>query len=274
MSRLKFASIGDVCVDVYSQEKREVLGGTAYNVAVAAGKLGTQTSLISAIGTDSYSQRYLVTTKQLGINTTHLRQMPGSTSNVTVTLDSQKRPTFLKWNLGVLKDYSLSLSDLDFVGQHKIARATMLIPLTQLFNQFAKRNLPETLKVGEFAGGSEYSCPIETLNHYKRGLDIYIRSVSASREAELTFLADFAQKNKKIVVATLGSRGSVVFTADKTYRQKAVELHEQVVDTTGAGDTYTAHFLIVYATTKNIAVAMQKATQATAKSITHKRFTK
>lgn len=265
MSKITFASVGDTCLDIYSQEKREFLGGTAYNVAIATQKAGGGASLVSAVGTDTYGQVYLENAKQLGIDTSHLKVVAGITSNVSITLDTQKHPTFSKWNVGVLDNYLLSSDDLEFLAAHQIARAVLFKPLTKLIDQFAKHKMPQTLKVGDFAGGSTYSYDVQIVNEYKNDLDIFIRS---SNKSEIDFLKDFAAKNKKIVLATLGNKGSIVFANNKVYRQPAVKLPNQVIDTTGAGDCFTAHFLISYFKSKNIQLALQSATQEAAKIIT------
>lgn len=63
--------------------------------------------------------------------------------------------------------------------------------------------------------------------------------------------------NEKVVIITEGKKGSYGYANDKVFHQKAVAV-EKIVDTTGAGDAYTAGFIAEFHKSKNIEKAMEK----------------
>ncbi len=70
------------------------------------------------------------------------------------------------------------------------------------------------------------------------------------------------QLSEKVVIVTVGAKGSYGYVSQKVYHQIAVKA-DKIVDTTGAGDAYTAGFLAGYIKNDSIEKAMwQGATYA------------
>ncbi len=63
--------------------------------------------------------------------------------------------------------------------------------------------------------------------------------------------------HSSLVVVTEGKKGSYAYYKGKVYHQKAYPVDE-IIDTTGAGDGYTASFIAEYFRSKNIEKAMDK----------------
>lgn len=256
---MRFASIGDCCIDTYPNKK--VLGGTAYNSAVVAQKYGAETSLISAIGDDANGKLYQQALQEQDINRTHLQITSASTSTIDVTLDEHSSPIFGPWDLGALRNWELTHEDLDFIKQHDIAKTICLRPMEKVFQTFCSTSMPYTLKVGDFNGNSTYtSFTPNEIAAYADGLDILVKSINGKDTEIIDSLKMLSDEKNKIVLLTLGSKGSICFANHQTYIQEAVEL--QVTNTTGFGDAYIAVFLLTYFKTKNIQQAMSEATSA------------
>ncbi len=68
----------------------------------------------------------------------------------------------------------------------------------------------------------------------------------------------------KIVIITEGKKGSYAYLNGKVFHEKAVEV-EKIVDSTGAGDGYTAGFISEYLKTKDIEKSMGKGSSYAAK---------
>ena len=253
---LKIASIGDCCVDVYPKEKKYFLGGTAFNRAVYLAKNGTQTSLVSAVGTDNWGQKYLAACKKLKINTDYLTVLPGTTSHVNITLNQNQQPDFSAWDLGVLKNFAPTLPK----NQDAVI-ATYLKPIKPL------ATLPSgPFRVVDFCGGSIYSPQLSIIKQLLPRLDLVVRSAAA---VELPALKQLAKSSNKIVLVTLGKNGSILFSGQKEYHQPAISA--KTSDTTGAGDVYISSFVLNYLKTKNIPQSMRLAAQAAAAAITSPR---
>lgn len=262
---IRLCAIGDCCADVYS-DGRTNLGGTAYNVAIAAQKAGAQTSIFSAVGSDEIGKQILANLRVSRVDMSHLRIVPGKTSSIPIHLDSQGKPVYGRWDLGAMKNFHMSQSDQVFLKSHDIVRAVMFTPIKHLFEEFYRLNLDRTIKVGDFAGTSADSIDVSAIEPYADGLDVIIKSVEEENVQALHALQSFARRYSCMALALLGSRGSKVFTKEKTYYQPAQKIETK--NTIGAGDVYQAYFLTKYLQTKNIPKAMRIATEMAARAIT------
>ncbi|EKD67207.1 MAG: PfkB protein [uncultured bacterium] len=253
---IRFASIGDCCADIYDDGTVK-LGGTAYNVALAASKAGAHTSIISAIGTDSIGNKFLQSFKKNNIDFTHLTRISGNTDTIKIKLVNTK-PTYSDWKTAAIKTVT---SDRTFLRSHDAARAVLFTSTKRLFDEFCSIDLRKTLKIGDFAGTSLDSYPVSIIKQYAKSLDVIIKSVEDSRSLAILQQLSF----HCLVLALLGKRGSIVFTKNKMYKESSLAV--QTKNTTGAGDVYQAYFVVTYLQTKDIQKSMKIASQAAAKAI-------
>jgi fructoselysine 6-kinase len=245
---LKIASIGDCCVDIYPQQQKFVLGGTAFNRAVWLAQNGAEVSLVSAVGTDTYGQQYLAACRKLKINTEYLAVLPGQTSRVEIILDQDRSPQFSAWQLGVLKNFLPQ----KWPGRQDALITTGLKPIKQLLS------LPTApFTAADFDGNTPYTFSNAAIKKDAADFDLII----ASRRLTV--------KNHKLVLITMGERGSRIITPKKEYFVPAKTV--KTTDTTGAGDVYISSFVLNYLKTKNIFRSMRLATRAAAKAITSPR---
>lgn len=70
--------------------------------------------------------------------------------------------------------------------------------------------------------------------------------------------------HQQLVIITEGSRGSFAYYHGKVYHQKAFPI-KKIIDTTGAGDGYTAGFIAEYFRSKDIKKAMENGAKYAAK---------
>ncbi|HSW88443.1 MAG TPA: PfkB family carbohydrate kinase [Candidatus Saccharimonadales bacterium] len=260
---ISFTTIGDLCIDIYPNHNKVLLGGTAFNVAYHAKKAGADASIISLVGEDRYGDLFIQKAQKQEINTDYLEQVPGKTSSVQIPLDENGKPQFAGWELGVLEHLELTPKHTLFLQNQDAVRAILLKPLQKSFEQFCKLTLPHTLKVGDLAGGSIYSIETDEIERYVEGLDMIIWSVGNGLKSfpiEINHLKQLAKKYNKIVLASLGEKGSMIFTKDREYFEPAIPV--DVTDTTGAGDAYIAYFMTNYLQTKDIATSMKIGSKA------------
>lgn len=242
---LKFTAIGDCCVDVYPQFNQAFLGGSAFNVCLAAQKLKVKASLLSAVGTDDWGKKY--------VSIFPVSSLPGKTSHVKITLDQHHSPSFSAWQLGVLKKFKLNSDHQKFLLTQNAAHCTAIKPLKSILDQFVKMPLPDIFKSADFDGNTPYTFNNAAIIKYAPAFDL----IAASRPVNL---------KHKMVLITMGKRGSRIITPRKTYFQPSIKT--KATDTTGAGDAYLATFIVKYLQTKDIQKSMFYATQAAAKKIT------
>jgi len=265
--KIKIASIGDCCIDVYPKEKKKFPGGTAYNVAFNAQKAGANVSIVSAIGDDLSAQIFHQALKKNNINTKYLSVIHGATSSVEITINKKGKPSYSNWDLGVLKKFKLNNFHQKFFSNQHIVHAVLFRPIEHIFNRFYQMRLPNTFKVGDFAGASEYSHGTSIINNYVNNLDLIVKSIDKSDNKSLGYFKNLAKNYKKMILVLMGNKGSIIFDKDKFYFQKSINI--KVKDTTGAGDAYIAYFLVNYYQKKDIKESMFRAASEASKSVFH-----
>lgn len=233
---VKIASVGDVCVDVYPQTNKFVLGGTAFNRAKWLAQNGAKVSLVSAVGTDDWGQQYLVACQKLKINTDYLSVLPGPTSHVKITLDQDKSPLFSDWDLGVLKNFTPK----EWPQNQNALITTGLKPIKQLLDL-----PPARFTAADFDGDSPYTFNQRQIQQYAARFDLIV----SSKKITLG--------HPKVLI-TSGAGGSRLITPGKTYFEPAKKI--TTPDTTGAGDAFISAFVLTR--------SLKLATKAAAQTIT------
>ncbi|AKM78837.1 MAG: hypothetical protein UX85_C0004G0152 [Candidatus Beckwithbacteria bacterium GW2011_GWB1_47_15] len=245
---VKIASIGDCVVDVYPQQKKHFLGGTAFNRAVWLAQNDVRVSLVSAVGNDTWGKKYLDICRKLKINITWLSVIPGPTSHINITLDRQKRARFSAWKLEGLKNFRPG----GFPQSQDALITTGFKPIKQLMT------LPASpFTAIDFDGHTPYTFSNAAVDKFASAFDLVITS------RHLTI------KHHPLVLTTLGSQGSRVVYQGRQFFSPAPPVKTQ--DTTGAGDVYIASFVLHYLKTKNIPLSMKRATSQAAEFISQPR---
>ncbi len=259
VKQIRFASIGDCCADRYA-DGGVCLGGTAYNVALAAQKAGARTTLYSSIGNDATGSRFIRSLQKNDIEITHLRVRTGTTSSIQITLDATGRPSYGDWNLGVLTGYTLDSKAKSSLVSFDISRCALFTPMQSLFESFIRVPRRRELKVGDFGGTSRYCVRTPAIAAYAGSLDVIIKTVEDNDAAQLRQLRTLSTSYPCLVLALRGRYGSIAYFRGKEFLQPAAAIRTK--NTTGAGDIYQAVFLIAYRRSRNIRRAMQEATRA------------
>ena len=262
---IRFTAIGDCGVDRYVSYNKDVPGGTALNSAVYAKRSGAEASIISAIGTDTHSDIPLSCLKSEEVNTSQLSQTSGKTNIVDITLSPEGNPEYGTWDLGVLESFRLNKSHEVFLNTQHIVTAVHLPELRHMFDGLAYMELPDVLKVADFTDLSEYNGDINVIETYLDLFDVVCLSIDASDKDRLAEYYELLEQKGKLGIAMMGENGSAVYHKGNLTYQQAHKV--KVVDTTGAGDSYLATFLVTYFQTKDIYSSMEKATKVASKVI-------
>ncbi|MBQ6044729.1 MAG: carbohydrate kinase [Bacteroidales bacterium] len=245
--------IGEILWDMLPSGK--ALGGAPANFAYHAMRLGEEGWAVSAVGDDALGREILdiVASKKLN-SLIALSDKP--TGTVEVELDARGVPTY-----NIMEDvawdnipYTPEMEELA-----KKADAVCFGSLVQRMSsrdsvlRFVRAMRPEALKVFDINLRQHYY-DREILEESLKLADILkindeeIRIVAGmlglgddDAAACRSLIADYGLK---LVILTRGAQGSEVVTADEVIPQAVG--HVDVVDTVGAGDAFTAAFVVAY----------------------------
>ena len=245
--------IGEILWDMLPSGK--ALGGAPANFAYHAMRLGEEGWAVSAVGDDALGREILdiVESKKLK-NLIALSDKP--TGTVEVELDARGVPTY-----NIMED--VAWDNIPFTPEmEELARkadAVCFGSLVQRMNSrgavlgFVRAMRPDALKVFDINLRQHYYGR-EVLEESLKLADILkINDEEIRIVADLFGLGDddvvacrelISRYGLKLVILTKGPEGSVVVTSDRVIPQAAGEA--EVVDTVGAGDAFTAAFVVAY----------------------------
>lgn len=223
-------------------DRRRYFGGTAGNLARTAARLGVRTSLASFVGPD-FPGDYLEALRRDKVDLTDLRVVRGATTPTAWVFSDGKGNQMAIVDQGPMKETAKSP-----VLRHSV-RDVDLVHLGT--------GRPEYyVKVADLAENLDRTISFDPSQeiHYVYSATLFRNLLSRAtyffgNEAEIAQAKRFARTtsteglltHSEAIVATLGSKGSIVVTRDGRIHIPRVK-PQRVVDVTGAGDAYRAGF--------------------------------
>ncbi len=218
-------------------------GGKGANQAVMARLLGAEVAMVNALGDDVFGDMTVRNFESLGIDTTHLARVPGSSGVAPIWVEPD----------GTNRIICVAGANDAMVADVAAAAIRALAPLDAVVGEF---EIPQAVTAAAFAAARSLGI-VTILNPAPAAaMDPALLAVSdwvipnevefaglagASTDATDTEIAAFASATGTRVVVTLGSRGAALLGTDgAVHRIPASPV--QAVDTTGAGDAFVGAF--------------------------------
>jgi sugar/nucleoside kinase (ribokinase family) len=254
---MKITTLTSCCVDFFPEQNKIYVGGNSLNFATQCKILGIDNvGIVGAIGTDMFGDLIENHLDKKKINRHHVHRIDAPTASNKIFINDRGDRYFKKdsWHGGAFDSFRLSENDWDFIADSTCIAMPAGDPNLK---EFLKRRNQNQLVVIDFLDyfGLEY---IEQLINR---IDIVFLS---AKDTMLKDLKALASKSGKMIVATLGTKGSVAFFENKSYYQEALDV-DDIRDTTGCGDAFQAAFSIEWIATKNIKKSLATATIAATK---------
>ena len=262
--------IGEILWDMLPSGK--ALGGAPANFAYHAGRLGEEGWAVSAVGDDALGREILDLVKSKGLrNLIAVTDKP--TGTVQVELDDRGVPAY-----NIMED--VAWDNIPFTPEMeelaKRADAVCFGSLVQRMNsrpsvmRFIRAMRPDALKVFDINLRQHYySCEVleeslmlaDILKINDEEIRIVAGMLGLSDDAVTACRELIGNFGLRLVILTKGPEGSEVITADKVIPQGVDDV--EIVDTVGAGDSFTAAFTVAYLRGDSLAEA-QRLASATA----------
>lgn len=223
-------------------------GGKGFNQAVAAARFGAQTSFLGAVGTECFNEisDFLKTDGIMAV----LPRKAESTAYAAILTDANGAN-----RVTVYQGAGLSVEDVEAYGGY-IAEADVLL----LNNEVPQNVNIRALEIAKANGTYVIYNPAPSIPldpYLIENVDLFTPNEHENRGLE----------NAKDLIVTLGSKGCYVKALEATYPPLRID---NVVDTTGAGDTFNGVLAACIADQRPIERAVIAATCASGVSVTKK----
>jgi fructokinase len=248
--------LGEILWDMLPGGK--VLGGAPANFAYHCSQLGAESYVISAIGKDDLGSEIRENMDRLNLASLHLftdERIP--TSTVTVRLDAQGHPEYtihenVAWDHLPVEQPALDLvSDADAIcfgslaQRSPVSRRSILSYLEHTRDDCLRVfdiNLRQHYYSREVLEKSLDVADVLKLNDEELAILSELFSLKGSESQRMDSL--FRTYDLTLVALTRGAEGSTLYNGSERsdYRAEAV----RVMDTVGAGDSFTAAMVMAY----------------------------
>lgn len=243
------------CIDFSVDTKRVEFiqiknGGDCLNTAIDLAKLGNKVGFAGKVGDDSFGDFLLKTINNHGIDTSGLKvEKNASTSSVIVAINEKGERVFFYYG-GTNDTFTYDDLELSVVDEYKIVHVggTYNLPrfdgvgAAKLFELARSKGRITSMDVTWDTSGRWLGIIKPCLKH----LDFFMPSINEAKyitgKDNPKEIAAFLQnEGVEIAVVKLGKDGCYVKDSGKGFYFPAYDVN--VVDTTGAGDSFVAGFL-------------------------------
>lgn len=245
---------------ILGEDVNLVPGGKGANQAYAVGKLGGQVDMIGAVGDDLYGRMLIENLQNVGVGTSGIEIIQGTpTGNAFISVDEGGENSIIVVQ-GANNKLTTQMIDkhVDLIKRADIIIMQLEIPLEVV--EYVKTLAQEKLIIldpapaqdnlsKQFLEGFTIVKPNET------ELQTLIGKKLETKEELISGAEELLEKGIQTVIVTLGGDGALLVTKDKTEYFKAQKV--TAVDTTAAGDCFTAALALALSKGKAYAEAIQ-----------------
>jgi len=239
-------ALTDIVVDA-DGGRREHPGGSPLNVAVALSRLGHDAHLLTAIGDDARGEAIRAHLAESGVHLTPASVRPGRTSTAEAVLDATGAATYtfdLAWD----PDPAGVPEGLDAVHTSSIAAvldpgAATLSTLLRTVRDSATISYDPNARPTLMGAPEDVRSRIEAniaLADVVKASDEDVAWLYGTEDVE-DVVSSWRDLGPSLTVLTRGGEGAVAFSASGRVQVAPVQV--DVVDTVGAGDTFSAGIL-------------------------------
>lgn len=216
-------------------------GGKGANQAVTTARLGAKTTMLGAVGDDSFGEQLLKNLKENNISVDNVERVTQSSGSAIITLvDGDNSIIYVPGANGAYTPELLKqvfekttvLQDSDLVLVQNETPADTVDYLIHKCNELGIKLLLNPAPAREIS--RELIDKVTFLTPNESEFDVLFPG-----EDRDTVLAQYPNK----LIITLGSKGAVFYDGEQVQRIPSLKI-DDVVDTTGAGDTFNGAFAV------------------------------
>lgn len=256
---------------IHGEHIHYMMGGKGANQAVAASRMGIQTSLVGCVGNDTFGEKILKHLSEENLDVSSVKREEGIFTGIaTVFKVSQDNAIVVIPGANDCCDKQVVDEHIDIIKQADVLLTQLEIPMEtveyalQKAKEFGLQTILNPAPYKELAPKMfeyiDYLTPNETEFESMVG-----KKFETTEDFEMEML-QWSNKNKVNLIVTRGSRGSSYIEDGEVHTVPCIKV--DVVDTTGAGDTFNGILAYAIAEKMNLREAVTMAGTGASLSIT------
>lgn len=259
---------GDCGVDRYLNLGVDRAGGISLNFAVNARLLfpdDARIGVVTALGDDPEAQVVRAVFEQYAIDAI-APEIPGATPIQYIDREPSGEKIFVRYEAGMLGGHRL-----DPAGRAAIDKSDLM--MTALYKDVSgfidsvMDSPSRGLRVCDFGALVGFENPLCLIRRYIDRLDLGFFGLSIHDHELIQAIQTIADQSQCLFIITLAANGGLAMQGSQRFQFEAMPVGE-VVDSTGAGDTFAAGFLSNYAYSRNIERSLDSGARAAASTLT------
>lgn len=265
---MKVLAVGDCGVDRYVDIRADRPGGISLNFAVNARNLfepQDEVGVLTVLGNDSGAAVVEKAIAEHGLGAS-IAYGDDITPVQFIDRDETGERIFVRYDAGAMAAHRLTAEEQALMQRSDVVIAAIFNQVVDYFESVADAPA-NALRALDYGNPGPPEDPLAYMRRYTERFDVGFVGLDPELRHLLGEIEAMARNHDKIIVATLGAEGSVTYSSDKPVRCAAVRV-DHVVDTTGAGDTFAAGFLSVYAKGGGVQAAMERGALAASRTVT------
>lgn len=224
-----------------------VIGGSGAITACAAARLGLRTALVGVVGADPFGRFMLDALRDAGVDMAACVVDPGRPTGLSVILSRGDDRAILT-SAGTIADLRGELVDPDLLASTRHVHVS-----SYFLQQRLRRDLPSLFDEAHRVGASTSVDPNWDPSERWDGVlellgrtDCFFPNSNEARAItgidDVDVAAEALTEHGCVVAVKFGQGGGLAMWGDEVVRSRAIPA--EVVDTTGAGDTFDAGFIV------------------------------
>lgn len=260
MEKIRLAVFGEILYDIFGDEK--TVGGAPFNFAAHAARLGAESVMISAVGRDELGDGALAEARAFGVDVSHVARLGAPTGYCRVTL-SDGVPSYdlvrgVAYDMipppgeGIAADafYFGSLA-----ARGEVSAATLSGLLDAGYGEvFFDINIRQSYYTKAFLDASVRRATILKLSREEMG----VFGIAGGCEDVCRALAE-RYPSLRLIIMTLDRDGAIVYESKTGRIYRSAPPSSRAVSTVGAGDSFSACFLVNFLSGAGIETSLSRA---------------
>jgi sugar/nucleoside kinase (ribokinase family) len=266
---VRIVCAADCGVDRWNDRGLDRPGGIGLNVAVhmrRACAAGDSVTVVAPVGDDAGADVVRDAIVRAGVEP-DLAVVPGATPVQHIRGAPGGERIFQRYEEGVLGGFRVTAGQRETIA-HCDLLTTAAFGQGLAFFESVMACRPAGLRAVDFTNANDVGDPVAFAEHWSAELEVGLFGLQSSDADLIDALESVARRSGRLFVVTLGPDGAIALGQGPRTRCPARAV-ECVVDTTGAGDAFTAGFLCEYARGGDVSRSLARGTDVAAATLGH-----